>query len=435
MRLQKAKTFYPAVLAAKLRRVLGEIVAGSAPVKARGRADRYPKIENHGCSAFSSGGPRILHYLSSTVRAGAEEHALSLVTRLGEYGFTPYLAAPTPLLETMAAELARAGVRRLAIEAVSPFDLREAARLRSALIRERIDIVHSHMFHASCFASPVARSAGVPCVVETCHGREAWRQGKRLKGHFWFDRQIGRLVDRYIAVSHASARHLQESKRILARKITVIHNGRDLVNFRPPTPRDTAVARAQLGLCAGPVILTVARLDEQKGHRFLIDALGPLVRFQPHLVALFVGDGPLERELKAQSDAAGLTDHIRFLGYRADVARCLAAADVVALPSLYEGLPLAAIEALGAARPVVATEVDGTPEVVVDGDSGLLVPPADPVATAMAIKRLLDDPQLAARLAANGRAFAERHFDIRIQVARTVAVYDELTGGATRRAA
>ena len=172
----------------------------------------------------------------------------------------------------------------------------------------------------------------------------------------------------------------------------------------------------------------MARLDDQKGHRHLIDAMGILASRRPNLVTLIAGDGPLEQSLRAQCAALGITDRVRFLGYRRDVAELFEAADVVVLPSLYEGLPLVAIEALAAGRPMVATEVDGTPEVVIHERTGLLVPPANPVAMAAAIERLLDDPALAARLASEGRKFVQENFAVRRQIEQTAALYSELTG-------
>jgi glycosyltransferase involved in cell wall biosynthesis len=119
---------------------------------------------------------------------------------------------------------------------------------------------------------------------------------------------------------------------------------------------------------------------------------------------------------------------VRFLGYRRDVPELLEVADVVVLPSLYEGLPLVAIEALAAGRPMVATEVDGTPEVVIHERTGLLVPPANPLALAAAIERLLDSPELASRLASDGRKFVHETFAVQRQIEQTAALYSEVTG-------
>lgn len=182
-------------------------------------------------------------------------------------------------------------------------------------------------------------------------------------------------------------------------------------------------------------VLLLGRLAKEKGHALLLEAFKILGSRRPSLIAMFAGVGPLEAELKAKCKAAGLTDQVRFLGYRQDLQRLLAAADLVVLPSISEGLPLAAVEALAAARPIVATAVGGTPEVVLDGQTGLLIAPNDSAALAEAMHRLLTDPALALRLGTNGRLFAERHFDVRLQIERTMALYRDLTSIATTRSA
>lgn len=380
--------------------------------------------------------PRILHLVLTPFRGGAEEHVLSLLTALRKYGFTPYIAAPAPLLETMALELAKFQVNSLTIEMASPLHgIRLAAQLAALLRREQIDLVHCHSVIGSLCALPAAGIFGRRSIVETCHGREFWREGKRIKGNFWLDRQASRFVDRVIAVSQATARYLRESKRISPSKIVVIRNGRDLASLLPPNQEACAKARAELGLSNEQTVLLLGRLAKEKGHASLLDALTILGPRQPSLVALFAGTGPLEAELKARCKAAGLSKQVRFLGYRTDLPRLLAAADLVALPSISEGLPLAAVEALAAARPIVATETGGTPEVVLNGQTGLLIPPNDSSALAEAIHRVLGDPPLARRLGTNGRLFVERHFDVRVQIERTMALYRELTSRETARSA
>ncbi len=362
--------------------------------------------------------PRILHYLSSLAPGGAEEYALSLLAAMPERGFVPYLAAPRQLLEALKRRLSALDLGCIAIEQTSPLDWRHAKRFINFLRTERIDLVHSHLFLASLFASPLARLARVSSV-ETFHLREVWREGKWLKGSFWLDRQVGRFVDRYIAVSHAAGRHLLENKRIA-------RSNRDLSRFHPPTPAETARARAELGVSDKQVMIVLGRLEQQKGHAFLIDAFGKLAPQRPKLIALFAGSGALESELKARCEAAGLADRIVFLGYRDDTERLLAASDLVVLPSLFEGLPLVAVETLATARPIVATDVEGTREIVADGDTGLLVRAADPLALADGIERILADPALGSRLGRRGRALVEQKFDIRRQIARTVEVYQRL---------
>ncbi len=370
----------------------------------------------------------VLHLLTGRVFGGAEEHALSILTAISEYGFAPCLAAPSALIAAMEPGLSAAGVKCLPLEFSSRLDVVTGARLLRFIRRENIAILHSHLFTASFFGAGIARMAGVGSVLETCHGPEVWRMGKGLRASFWVDRQVGRLVDKYIAVSHAAEHHLVRNKRVPKNKIRVIHNGRDLDRFASANPNRRRATRAALGLADEPALLTMARMDEQKGHRHLIDAIAMLAQRQPKLVALLAGEGPLEQSLRAQCASLGLTERVRFLGYRRDVPELLEAADVVVLPSLYEGLPLVAIEALAAGRPMVATEVDGTPEVVIHERTGLLVPPANPLALAAAIERLLDNPELASRLASDGRNFVYENFAVQRQIEQTAALYSELTG-------
>ncbi len=373
----------------------------------------------------------ILHLLTSCVFGGAEEHALSILTGISAHGFEPFLAAPAKLIAAMEPELSAAGVKCLPLQFSSRLDLIAGARLLRFLRRESIALVHCHLFTASLQGAGVARMAGVGAVLETCHGPEVWRTGKGLRGRFWVDRQVGRLVNMYIAVSHAAAHHLIATKGVPRSKVRVIHNGRDLDRFASMDAERRAATRAALGLGDEPACLTLARLDDQKGHRHLIDALAILAPRWPKLVALLAGEGPLEPALRAQCAALGLADRVRFLGYRRDVPELLEAADLVVLPSLYEGLPLVAIEALAAGRPMVATEVDGTPEVVIHERTGLLAPPANPAALAAAIERLLGDPALGSRLASQGRKFVQENFALQRQIDQTAALYSELMGIGT----
>jgi glycosyltransferase involved in cell wall biosynthesis len=276
------------------------------------------------------------------------------------------------------------------------------------------------------FASPIAKMAGVPATVETFHLPEVWRQGKFLKGSFWIDRQVGRFVDQYVAVSHAAESHLVKRKRIAPQMIRLIHNGRDLIRFHPPSQRERTEARTALGVEDRQVVVTLGRFEIQKGHRFLIEALALLAPQWPSLIALFAGSGELEADLMLQRDSATLGERIKFLGMSREPERILAAADVVVLPSLFEGLPLTAVEALACALPMVATDIDGTREVVIHEHTGLLVPPRNPELLAFAIAKILTDHTFAKQLGEQGRGYVEKHFDVRMQIEDTVKAYREL---------
>jgi glycosyltransferase involved in cell wall biosynthesis len=273
----------------------------------------------------------------------------------------------------------------------------------------------------------------VPVILETYHGREVWRHGP-LKGRFFVDRFVARWVDQIIAVSEAAARFLRENKGIPAQKITVIANGRDLHAFVPGNCHTRALLRQHWGIPDNvPVVGVVGRLEAQKGHRFLIEALPQVLTEFPDVCVLLVGEGSLRPALEAQASTLGLCDRIIFAGFQHDVSVYLNTMDVVVLPSLYEGMPLAAIEAAAMAKPVVATSVDGTVEVIQHGRTGLLVPPSAPGPLARAILTLLRQPELARRYGQAARKHALHQFDLWRQVDETERLYVNTMAATKRR--
>jgi glycosyltransferase involved in cell wall biosynthesis len=364
---------------------------------------------------------RLLFVLTSAVRGGVEEVVLALATRLDPTDFRLAIAAPAGLLDAFAPDLRATRVETVAVEADSWLRRREVERLARFVDRWRPHVVNAHLFRSTLVAAPLARWHRVPAVVETYHGREGWRQG-RLRGSFALDRAVSRLVDRVIAVSEAARDFLVRGKGYPERKVVVVPNGRDLATFRPGTHRDAV--RQELGLAPStPVAGVVGRLEHQKGHVHLLEAWPAVLAAFPDARLLLAGDGGLRADLEARARALGGAAGVAFLGFRSDVPRLLDAMDVVVLPSLYEGMPLTAIEASAMARPVVATAVDGTVEVVRDGVTGYLVPPADPPALAAAVTRLFADPESAARMGRAGHGWARERFDIDRQVEATARVY------------
>jgi glycosyltransferase involved in cell wall biosynthesis len=207
------------------------------------------------------------------------------------------------------------------------------------------------------------------------------------------------------------------------RKIVVIHNGCNLARFEP-FRRPPVGLKASLGFREDdPVLVVAARLEPQKGHRVLLKALRAVRREFPQVRLLCLGEGRLREELESQVCDLGLEGSVHFLGYQSNVENWLALADLTVLPSFWEGLPLAAIESLAAGRPVVATAVDGTPEVVIDGKTGFTVPPANPERLAGAICRLLREPGLRKLMGEAGRNWAMEHFTQERQIRQTQDLY------------
>ncbi len=369
---------------------------------------------------------RLLVFLTSPVRGGVEEVVLRLLQRLDPSEFTLALAAPRPLLDALGDDLRGVTAELVDVHAESWRQRRDIGRLGRFMARWQPDIVNPHLFRSTAIAAPLARWHRVRAVVETYHGREGWRHGV-LRGSFVIDRSIARLVDRVIAVSDAARRFLVSGKGYPPAKVVVVPNGRDLTVFTPGDLREAG--RKELGLDpVVPIVGVIGRLEPQKGHAFLLDAWPAVVREFPDARLVLAGDGSLRGELEGRARALGIAAHVLFLGFRADVPRILDTIDVMALPSLYEGMPLTVIEASAMARPVVATAVDGTPEVVRDGITGHLVPPRDPGALARAIVALLADRDRAIAMGEAGRAWVLERFDLARQVEATAAVYRSVVG-------
>jgi glycosyltransferase involved in cell wall biosynthesis len=365
---------------------------------------------------------RLMFVLTSPVRGGVEEVVVSLARHLDPGEFHLSIAAPGALLDSLAPDLAGVAIDAQAVQAERPSEVPRLSRFIAAV---RPDVVNPHLFRSTLVAAPLARWHRVPAVVETYHGREAWRGGGGPG--FLPDRVVARLVDRAIAVSAAAGEFLVTHKGYPAGRVVVVPNGRDLTAFLPGREREAV--RKALGLDAHtPLVGVVGRLEAQKGHRDLLAAWPAVVAALPDARLVVVGDGRLRGDLEAQARGLGVAAGVIFSGYRADVARVLDAVDVVALPSLHEGMPLTAIEAAAMARPVVATAVDGTPEVVSHGETGLLVPPRDVPALGRALVDLLVDPVRARAMGQAARARALERFDVRRQARATARVYRETLG-------
>lgn len=360
-------------------------------------------------------------FSNATVRAGAEEHILELLRGLDRRQFQLHLACPEVLLTQYGKDIPE-DVHVTPILLDRLFDMRGAIRLGLTLRNQEIGILHCHMFRAGLFASPIGRLCRVPVILETTHVRETWRKGW-FKSRFVVDRAIGHLIDRYIAVSEANSKYLIEEKRIPARKVTVIQNGCSMDRVNPEKAHPEGI-RESLGFSKSDIVLIVmARLEPQKGHKILLQALSTVWAEFPNIRLICLGTGALKDELNSLARELKLNEIVRFVGFQSNVADWLAVADIGVLPSFYEGLPLTAVETLAAGLPLVATAVDGTPEVVLDGKTGLLVPPGDPAAMAGAIRQLARQSELRQKLAKAGREWVLQRFTIERQIEQTSSLY------------
>jgi glycosyltransferase involved in cell wall biosynthesis len=228
------------------------------------------------------------------------------------------------------------------------------------------------------------------------------------------------MTDMVIANSEAVRQDAVHQEGLPIDKITVIHNGLEASRFDiPPNDELRRFLNFQKG---APVVGVIANFIYYKGHQFFLDAWASVVEKFPEAVVLLVGDGPLRQEFEGKVDAMGLKESVRFLGTRQDVPELLAIMNVVVHPSLEEGFSNTILEAMAAGKPVLATDMGGNPEAVVQGETGLLVPPRDSRALADAIIWMLDHPDEAARFGEAGRHRVAEHFEI----SRMVRQYEEL---------
>jgi glycosyltransferase involved in cell wall biosynthesis len=315
----------------------------------------------------------------------------------------------------------------------APFGRKYAFGLTRAIAgilrAEKPDLLHTHGGIAGLYGRMAAHKAGVPKVVHTLHGIHYLHYRNVLLRAVYADleRYCSKFTDAVVFVSEADGEVGRRLRLARPAKIRIVRNGIDGAG-----PGDEGFSRRSAGLLTSlpqgaPLIGTVARLHRQKGVAFLLRSAAAILAGRPEGRIIVAGGGEMEAGLRREARELGVDRRFLLLGERADASEILSRLDVFVLPSLWEGLPLVLIEAAALGKPIVATAVEGTREIVTDGETGLLVPPADPAALAAAVNRLLDDPALAARLGAQARETIPPRFTL----AKMIAGYEEIYASLT----
>lgn len=372
----------------------------------------------------------ILLINSASVLAGGEKNLLD-ITRFLIASDEWDVSAIIPHEGALKAALEGIGCR---VDVVAlPFLARPSSirALIRIMRRYKVDLVHAHGTRAAFYARPAARLAGIPCIY-TVHGIHYLHYSpvKRF-AYVALDRLMRRWTAKTIFVCESDLRKGVDVGISSPRQSIVIHNGIRLPAAFAP---DTGSLRRDLGIKGTEkLVLSVGRFHRQKGQSYLVEAAAKIATRRRDVRFLFVGDGPTLDRVKGQAERLDLGKRVVFAGARDDAHRLISGADIFVLPSLWEGLPYVLLEAALARVPVVAHDVDGVSEVIVDGQTGLLVEAGDTTALAQAIERLLDDEQLARTLADGAEERVLRIFSEIDMTKKTVSVYDEALAARRQR--
>jgi glycosyltransferase involved in cell wall biosynthesis len=370
---------------------------------------------------------RILHLITRLPVGGAERMLVDVVRGLDPARYDSLVCCIQAKGE-LAADLEKSGTALVCLERMRSkrFDWRAVRELVRLLRAQRISLVHSHQYHANLYGRLAALIAGVPAVATVHNVYTRRKLHRRL-----LNRLLSRATARVVAVSEKVRHDLLAYDGIAPGKVVTIRNAIDLRRIETPLTRQEARARLDIPENA-LAIGCVGRLEEQKGHRYLLEACASLGKDIPLRIVL-VGDGRLRKELESHAAALGIAPWTSFLGTRRDVAEILKALDVYAMPSLWEGLSVAMLEAMAAGLPLVVSDVSGVGEAFGDGECGIRVPPGEAPALAAAIRLLAGEPQRRRDLGLAAKQRVAAEFDVQVMTARLASVYEQALAGRPGR--
>ncbi len=370
---------------------------------------------------------RVLQLIASLPVGGAEDLVAAMVTGLNPQPFQVQ-AATIGLPGAVGEELTRAGhpVVSLSLDLKRTPSFRIVATVRDLLREVKPDILHTHLYHPNLYGRLASLGMGIHGVVASVHNSYT-----RVKLHRCLWNFLLSVVTNKVLVSSPRVwQDVHTWDRVPAAKLEVFPYGITLPDL--DDAGDPAEIRAQLGV-EGFVLGLVGRLEEQKGQRFLVAALPELAREIPHLSVLLVGEGREQEALQRQAEELGVDSLIRFLGTRRDLPRLFRAMDLFVQPSLWEGLPLTLLLAMGARLPVVGTRVSGVTEVIEDGRNGRLVAPGDSQAIAAAILELYRRPELRSRMSEAARQTVAERYSQEAMLRRLEGLYLQIMEKKTGR--
>jgi len=374
---------------------------------------------------------RVMYFSDAPYFGGAERYLELLISALKRDTYEPcVLTTKGARLQNFRERLARIGVATLEISLTGPYDFAGYVELARVVRKWKPDLLHVNLpgtYNAQAsLVAPVARLAGCRHVVTTEHlamVEKSWKRqfAKRLSGLF---------INAVISITESNVDFLTRIHGVPLSRIVVIHNGVDLVELDKAAP---AHIRSTLGLDAGSfVFAAVGSLVERKGHRYLLEAFARLcLAGCGESALLVVGEGEEKAALERKCLELNLTGKVFFLGHRDDVQSIMQDIDCLVVPSTMEGMPFVILEAMAASKPVIASEIYGIPEVLIEGETGFLVRSHDVDSLCVAMQRAVEHPALSGQLGEAGRRRVKAHFSLGQMVCKVERVYDAVLSGAS----
>lgn len=354
---------------------------------------------------------------------GAEKLLVSLSRGIRDAGCRVVVLALT-CAGPVEDELKKEGIEVLALRRDAKFTLADFIKLIALIKREKPQVIHTHLQNADIIAGLAARLCAVP-QVSTFHG--TYRNPGLLEG--LKQRMRVFLPQRIVAVSQDTARYCSQVLKAKPSKVSVIYNGIDIDRFS--AAGDSVLKKEDLGVAADEkIIFAFGRLEYEKGHQYLIEAIACLKKKNPgiKIKLLIAGEGSLKPKLSEMIDCNGLSEDALLLGGRSDIPELLKIADIVVNPSLSEGLPVTCLEAMAAGKAIIATGVGGVNELFSDRTDAIIIKPAEAQAIASAIQDLLADRVLAEKIGRNAREKVGKYYSADKMLEKLLYIYDVLTG-------
>lgn len=370
---------------------------------------------------------RVLHILKVKGIAGAEQHLLTLLPGLRVRGvdarFLILVPPDNPAADfTAAAEARGIPLEKLVIRHHA--DVTLYGQLLSKIREFSPDVVHTHLQHGDLYGIPAARWAGVPVVITSRHNDDGRRRNRVLR---WLNRWLWGQVNAGIAISESVRQFSMEVEHVPAQKIITIHYGISSGQVLSKSPQSYAALRSELGLSEQAILMgTVCRLLDWKGVQYAIEAFSQVQTQFPDAHLVITGDGPMRQSLQTQVHKLHLMNRVHFRGWRSDVGTVMSGLDIFLMPSEREGFGLVLLEAMSYGLPVIGSQAGAIPEVVVDGETGIIVAPKKSDEIAEALRWLLADRSLRQYMGLQGQDRLEVHFSAARMIDQTLSLYQHL---------